>query len=92
MKTLRLLLLFVLLSSVCSAECINERLEYERAQSAYSKVVHRLWPKIKAGKKLTKKESRELDRANAREYNAKFAYEACANGSGDGNNFGGVDY
>lgn len=92
MKSIILALLLSLCCSQLYADCSAEQFEYAQASSAYKKVVHKLYPKIKAGKKLTKKEARELDRANARVYNAQYMYQACVNGSSEGNNFGGVDY
>lgn len=92
MKKTILSILLLLATASAYADCSSERLEYERANSAYKKIVHHLWPKMKAGKKLTKEESRMLDKANARVYNAKLTYESCVNGSDEGNNFGGVDY
>lgn len=92
MKTTILAVLFALMVSTVYADCESERYDYGRARSAYNKLVMVLLPKIKAGKKLTKKEQKRLDKANMLVYTTKIQYEACVNSSGDGNNYGGVDY
>jgi len=78
MKTIILAILLALIVSPVLADCEGENYEYGKARSAYNNLIYKLLPKIKAGKKLTKKEQKKLDKANMRVYNAKINLEACS--------------